>query len=87
MKQNGFIEPKKAEETKKRIEEIKARGEAVTVTVRKSRTKSEKHDVVIDGIYQKFFTVKNVETGLAFTVQFVDMLTGNVTVTEKIGEE
>lgn len=87
MKQNGFIEPKKAEEAKKRIEEIKSRGEAVTVTVRKSRTKSEKHEVIIDGIYQKFFTVKNTETGLAFTVQFVDMLTGNITITEKTCEK
>lgn len=83
MQQTKFIKHTAIDELKKEVVRLYESGAPVRVHVKKSRTKHEEHDVTIAGVYGKFFTVKNAQTGLSFTVQFVDMATGYVELEEK----
>ena len=82
MQQTNFIRITKIEELKKYINTLYAQGKAINVNVKKTRTKGENHDVILEGIYPKFFTVKNEKMKLSFTIQYIDIITGNITITE-----
>lgn len=89
MQQTNFIQTTKIEELKKYIKTLYEQGKSINVTVKKTRTKGENHDVIIEGIYAKFFTVKNTKMNLAFTIQYIDVITGNITInllTQKEGD-
>ncbi|MBQ8428484.1 MAG: hypothetical protein IJX30_00075 [Clostridia bacterium] len=78
----NFIRITKIEELKKYIKALYEQGKSINVNVKKTRTKGENHDVVIEGIYPKFFTVKNTKMNLAFTIQYIDIITGNIAISE-----
>lgn len=82
MQQTNFIRITKIEELKKYIKALYEQGKSINVNVKKTRTKGENHDVVIEGIYPKFFTVKNTKMNLAFTIQYIDIITGNIAISE-----
>ena len=77
MQQTNFIRITKIEELKKYIKALYEQGKSINVDVKKTRKKGENHDVIIEGIYPKFFTVKNTKMNLAFTIQYIDIITGN----------
>lgn len=82
MQQTNFIRITKIEELKKYIKALYEQGKSINVNVKKTRTKGENHDVIIEGIYPKFFTVKNTKMNLAFTIQYIDIITGNIAISE-----
>ncbi len=82
MQQTNFIRITKIEELKKYIKALYEQGKSINVNVKKTRTKGENHDVIIEGIYPKFFTVKNTKMNLAFTIQYIDIITGNIAINE-----
>lgn len=82
MQQTNFIRITKIEELKKYIKTLYAQGKSININIKKTRTKNENHEVIIEGIYPKFFTVKNSKMNLAFTIQYVDVITGNITINE-----
>lgn len=80
MQKTNFIKITKIEELKKYVTTLCERQTPVRVTVKKTRSKIETHEVVVEGVYPKFFTVKNTKMRLSFTVQYVDVITGNVSI-------
>ena len=86
MQQKNFIRITKIEELKKYIKTLYEKGKAINVSVKKTRTKAETHEVVIDGVYPKFFTVKNTKMNLVFSIQYIDIITQN-TLIEETGEK
>lgn len=82
MQQTNYIRMKTIDELKKYVETLYASKKEITVYVKKTRSKGESHTVIIEGIYAKFFTVRNVQMRLSFTIQYVDVITGNVTISE-----
>lgn len=83
MQQTNYIKTSTIADLKKKIAAMYERKQPITVYVKKTRSKGEEHDVTIEGIYAKFFTVKNEEMRLSFTIQYVDVITGDVTIREK----
>lgn len=82
MQQTNYIKTTEIESLKQRVKSLYEQGKPINVNVKKTRTKGEKHDVVIAGVYQKFFTVKNEAMNLFFSIQYVDVLTGGVVIGE-----
>lgn len=82
MQKTNFIKITDIEELKKYVSSLYKQGKTINVTVKKTRTKGENHDVIIAGIYPKFFTVKNAQMNLNFTIQYVDIITENIIITE-----
>ena len=82
MQRTNFIKMTKVNEVKAYAEKLQERQTPILVTVRKTRTKGETHEVTIEGAYGKFCTVKNQKTGLSFTIQYIDVLTGGVEIAE-----
>lgn len=85
MKQLNFIKTKTMEEVRKQVTALYEKEEEIVVTVKKTRTKGAQYTVKIEGVYSKFFTVMDEKLGVAFTIQYVDVLTGNVKVEKKEG--
>ena len=77
-----FIHTSTIEEMKSSVKALYEQGKTVTVGIKKTRAKGENYDVLIEGVYSKFFTVREKKKNLRFTVQYVDVVTGEVTVKE-----
>ena len=80
MQHKNFIRTSTIEDVKKQIEKLCEQNVSIVVNIKKSRSKAESHSVQIAGTYAKFFTVRNNENRLYFTVQYVDIVMGNVSV-------
>lgn len=83
MQRTNFIKMTKINEVKTYAEKLHEKQAAVSITVRKTRTKGETYEVTIEGVYGKFCTVKDNKTGLSFTVQYIDVLTGMIEIAEE----
>lgn len=82
MQQNDFIKRSTLEEVKNHVQKLYETKREITVNVKKTRSKTETYHVSIEGVYQTFFTVKNDALNANFTIQYIDILTGSVTVSE-----
>lgn len=80
MQQTNYIKSSSIEELKKQVQELYDSQETVNVLLKKSRNKGENHDVVIDGVYKNFFTVKSNALHINFTIQYVDVIMGNIVI-------
>ncbi len=78
----NFVKPESVDEVRNRVEKMYKSGNLVTVTLKKSKTKTETHVVKIEGVYKTFCTVKNTRLNVAFTIQYVDVITKVVELSE-----
>lgn len=84
MQQTNFIKMSKIEEVKRYMQSFCESKRTVWVEIRKTRTKGELYEVIVEGVYHKFCTVKDEKMKLSFTIQYVDIITGGVIIhTEK----
>lgn len=82
MQQSRYIRSATIAEVKKYIERLYAQEKRIVVTLPKTRSKSAEYTASIEGVYAKFFTVKDDKLGVAYTIQYIDLLTGTLSVSE-----
>lgn len=87
MQQTNYIKTEEIEEVKNRVKSLYEQGKPINVNIKRTRTKGESHEVIIAGVYQKFFTVKNEAMNLFFSIQYVDALTGSLVISETSQQE
>lgn len=78
MQQLNYIRAKTIEEVKCSMQTLCDKKENVTVVTRKTRTKVSEHTAVIEGVYAKFCTVRDDKLKVAYTIQYIDILTGDI---------
>jgi len=71
---------------KQKIENLYNKKQPIVVTFKKSKTNIHSYRVTIEGVFQKFFTVKDDKLKANFTIQFFDIIAGTVTIS-KIDEK
>ncbi len=82
MQQLRYIRLTTVEELKKYVQTLYERQKTISVTTQKTRAKSLTHSAKIEGVYAKFFTVKDCKLGLTHTIQYIDILTGSIEIAE-----
>ena len=83
MQQINCIKSATLSSVKAQVTSFYEAGKEISVTVKKTRTKGEKYNVTITGVYAKFFTVEDPKFYIKFTVQYVDVIRGNISIEEK----
>ncbi|MBQ7912220.1 MAG: hypothetical protein IJ308_00535 [Clostridia bacterium] len=83
MQQTNYIKYANIEELKKQVKTFYEKGKNLIVHTRKTRKTDVEYSVSIEGIYPKFFTVKSHSLNVMFTIQYVDVLTGNISIEEE----
>lgn len=78
MRQNNSIKLSSLDRLKNNVQTAYERRLPVRVCIKTPRSKAANYDVIVVGVYPKFFTVKNEKLNISFTVAFVDVATGNV---------
>ncbi len=78
MQQLNYIRAKTIEEVKRYVQTLCERKEPITVVTKKTRTKGIEHTAVIEGVYAKFCTVRDDKLKVAYTIQYIDILTGDI---------
>lgn len=78
MRQNNSIKLSSLDDLKRNVQIACERRLPVRVCIKTPRSKAANYDVIVVGVYPKFFTVKNETLNVSFTVAFVDVATGNV---------
>ena len=82
MQQTNYIKHSTIDQLKDYIKRLYDNQIAINVVVKKIRTKGENHNVTIKGVYSKFFTVHNSKLNVNFTIQYIDIITGVITINE-----
>lgn len=82
MQQTNYIKHSTIDQLKDYIKRLYDNQIAINVVVKKTRTKGENHNVTIKGVYPRFFTVRNSKLNVNFTIQYIDIITGVVTINE-----
>lgn len=77
-----LIDVKTIDDMRSSIQALYEQGGFITVTVKKSKARVERHKVKIVGVHQNLFTVENVDLNLRFGIQYIDLLTKNVALSE-----
>lgn len=54
----------------------------VKILVKKSKVKQEEYSAKIIGIYPSFFTVEDDKLNIAFSIQYIDLLTGSIKISK-----
>lgn len=54
----------------------------VKILVKKSKVKQEEYSAKIIGIYPSFFTVEDDKLSIAFSIQYIDLLTGAIKISK-----
>ena len=82
MHQINYIKHSNIDQIKEYIKRLFDNQIAINVVVKKTRTKSENYNVTIKGVYPKFFTVYNSKLNINFTIEYIDLITGNISINE-----
>ena len=82
MQQTNYIKHSTIDQLKDYIKRLYDNQIAINVVMKKTRTKGENHNATIKGVYPKFFTVRNSKLNVNFTIQYIDIITGVVTINE-----
>lgn len=77
-----LIDVKTIDDMRASIQALYEQGGFITVAVKKSKARVERHKVKIVGVHHNLFTVENVELNLRFGIQYIDLLTKTVLLSE-----
>lgn len=82
MQQTNYIKHSTIDQLKDYIKKLYDNQVAINIVLKKTRTKVENHNVTIKGVYSNFFTVHNSKLNLNFTIRYIDIITGVITINE-----
>lgn len=54
----------------------------IKILVKKSKARQEEYTAKIVGVYPSFFTVEDDKLNLAFSIQYIDLLTGTIKISK-----
>lgn len=77
-----LIDAKTIVDMRESIRSLFEQGSFITVILKKSKARVEEHRVKIVGVYQNLFTVENPELKLHFSIQYIDVLTKAIQISE-----
>lgn len=60
------------------IENLHTQNCEVKILVKKSKARQEEYLAKIVGVYPSFFTVEDSKLNIAFSLQYIDILTGSI---------
>lgn len=80
MQQLRFITNSEYDKIRQFVEQLFNRKKPIIISIKKSRMTSQSHIVKIQGVYKSFFTVRDESLKANFTIQFFDIITGDVSI-------
>lgn len=77
-----LISAKTIEGVKKEITALFDKQANIKILVKKSKVRQEEYTSKIVGVYPSFFTVEDAKLNIAFSIQYIDLLTGAIKITD-----
>lgn len=73
-----LINARTIEGVKKEITALFDKQADIKILVKKSKVRQEEYAAKIIGVYPSFFTVEDEKLNIAFSIQYIDILTGAI---------
>lgn len=78
--ENNLISSKTIDGVRNAITTLFNEKREIRITVKKSKVKREEYTARIVGVYQSFFTVEDARLKIAFSLQYIDLITGSIAI-------